>query len=89
MPAIIFLAKLDFWCHVCLGASLRLEKTTFLLAGEPEVSQFNRHIICEENVLKLNVSVYKLTIVHMVKNVNHLVQKEAANILTLSTIYFA
>lgn len=89
MSAIIFLAKLDFWCHVCLGASLRFEETAFLLAGEPEVSQFNRHIVCEENVLKLNVSVHKVTTVHMVKNVNYLVQKEAANILTLSTIYFA
>lgn len=84
---IIFVAKLYFWCHVSQGSSLRLEHA-FLLSGKAEISKLYRQIFREQYVLQFEVTVHDILIMHVLQNVNYLVQEKSADVLAHWPVLF-
>lgn len=61
------------------------------MLGEPEVRKLEAQILCQEEVLELEVSVDHdvAALVHVLEDVDHLVEEEPANVLAHGPVLLA
>jgi len=80
LHAIIGLAFLDFWSHVSHGASVRLEIVNFPESCESEVSDLQVHVVVNQNVFELEVTMDDALSMHVFQHIAHLGEEEATTI---------
>jgi len=81
LGAIVVLALLDLWSHVCHGTSVRLEIVDFSEGGEAKICNLEVHVIINEDVFKFQVSVNNTLSMHVLEHIAHLVEEETATVL--------
>jgi len=78
---IVGLAFLDLGGHVGECAAVALEAVDVLVASEAKVSEFEVHLLVNENVFELEVAVDNSVRVHVLNGVKHLVCEEPSGVL--------
>ena len=81
LGAIVVLALLNLWCHVCHGSSVRLEIVDFPEGGEAEICNLEIHVVIDEDVFKFQISVNDTLSMHVLEHIAHLVEEETAAVL--------
>jgi len=80
--AVILFAFLDLWCHVGHGATIGLQPVDFLVGCEAEISDFQVHLVIDEDILKFEVSVNDAFSLHVGQNIKHLAHEVSASVFS-------
>jgi hypothetical protein len=83
--SVVGLALLDFWSHIGHGTSVGLKLVDFLVSGKAEISNFEVHIVVNQNVLELQISVNNTFSLHVTENFAHLMEEISAIVFSHST----
>jgi hypothetical protein len=78
---IVGLAFLDLGSHVGEGATVALEAVDVFEASKAKVSEFEVHLLVNEDVFKLEVAVDNSVGVHVLNGVKHLISEEPSGVL--------
>lgn len=87
--SIIALALANFWSHIALSSSEGNELLDVLVSGEAEVGQLEVHVVVDQDVLELDVSVNNILAVNVLELFDHLFGKKSSNILAAGSNLFA
>jgi hypothetical protein len=74
LGAFVDFSFLNLGSHVRHGATVRLEGIDALVAGKAEIGDFEVEVVVDQDVFELQIAMYDLAFVHVVKGVKQLEQ---------------